>query len=179
MRAYVALSATVAALALAVTGCGGSDSDEDPTAAWASGFCTAITNWTDELQTVTSQFSDTSNLSEDGLQSAADDVKSATSDLVDELRALGAPDTQSGEEVRSALDSLSTTLESEADAIEETVQGVSGITEIPSALTAVTASLSAMGSAFSSTLQTIEDADSENELQNALEDSPECADISS
>jgi uncharacterized phage infection (PIP) family protein YhgE len=179
MRIGIVFSAIVAALALAVAGCGGSDSEEDPTAAWASGFCTAITNWTDELQTVTSEFSDTSNLSEDGLQSAADDVKSATSDLVDELRALGAPDTQSGEEVRSALDSLSTTLESEADTIEEAVQGVSGITEIPSALTAVTASLSAMGSAFSSTLQTIEDADTENELQNALEDSPECADITS
>jgi len=179
MRTRIALSATVGALALVVAGCGGSDSDEDPTAAWASGFCSAITSWTDELRTVTSQFSDTSNLSEDGLQSAADDARSATSDLVDELRALGAPDTESGEDVRSALDSLSTTLESESDALEETVQGVSGITEIPSALTAALASLSAMGSAVSSTLQTIEDADAENELQNALEDSPECADISS
>ena len=58
-------------------------------------------------------------------------------------------------------------------------EGVSGITEIPSALTAITASLSAMASAFSSTLQTIEDADAEGELQTALEDSPECADITS
>ena len=86
MRITIALSATVAAFALVATGCGGSDSsDEDPTAAWASSFCTAITSWTDELQTVTSQFSDTSNLSEDGLRSAADDVQSATSDLVDDL----------------------------------------------------------------------------------------------
>ena len=179
MRTRIVLSAALAALTLAVAGCGGSDSEEDPTVAWASDFCTTITNWTDELQTVTSQFSDTSNLSEDGLQSAADDVRSATSDLVDDLRALGAPDTQSGEEVRSALDSLSTTVESEADAIEETVQGVSGITEIPSALTAVTASLSAMSSAVASTLQTIDNADADNELQNAFEDSPECDDISS
>jgi hypothetical protein len=180
MRKRIALSTTVAALALVAAGCGGSDSsDEDPTAAWASGFCSAVTGWTDELQTVTSQFSDPSNLSEDGLQSAAEDVQSATSELVDELRALGAPETESGEEVQSALDSLSTTLDSEAANIDETVQGISGITGIPSAITAVTASLSAMGSAFSSTLQTIEDADAENELQTALEDSPECADITS
>jgi methyl-accepting chemotaxis protein len=178
MRTRIVLSATLAALALAVAGCGGSDSEEDPTAAWASSFCTAITNWKDELQTA-SQFSDTSDLSEDGLQSAADDVKSATSDLADELRALGAPETQSGEEVRSALDSLSTTVQSEADAIEETVQGVSGITEIPSALTAVTASLSAMSSTLASTLQTIDNADADNELQNAFDASPECDDISS
>jgi hypothetical protein len=179
MRTRLALAATLGALVLAVAGCGGSDSEEDPTAAWAAGFCSAITNWTDEVQTLTSRFSDTSNLSEDGLQSAADDARSATSELVDDLRALGAPDTESGEEVRSALDSLSTTLESESDALEETVQGVSGITEIPSALTAALASLSAMGSAVSSTLQTIADADTTKELQNALEDSPECADISS
>jgi hypothetical protein len=36
-----------------------------------------------------------------------------------------------------------------------------------------------MGSAFSDTLQTVEDADADAELQAALEDSPECADITS
>ena len=181
MRTRIALTTAVAALALVAVGCGGDDgdSDSDPTAAWASDFCTAITTWTDELQTVTSQFSDTSNLSEDGLQSAADDVKGATEDLVDELRGLGAPETEGGEEIRSALDSLSTTLETESASIEETVEGISGLTGIPSAITAVTTSLSAMGSAFAATLQTIEEADAESELQSALEDSPECADISS
>jgi methyl-accepting chemotaxis protein len=180
MRTRIALSATVAALALVATGCGGSDSsDEDPTAAWASGFCSAVTTWTDELQTVTSQFSDTSNLSQDGLQSAANDVRSATEQLVDDLRGLGAPDTESGEEVQSALDSLSTTLESESSSIEETVEGISGLTGIPSAITAVTTSLSAMGTAFASTLDTVDNADAGGELQTALEDSPECADISS
>ena len=59
MRTRIALTAAVAALALVAVGCGGDDGDgdTDPTAAWASDFCTAITTWTDELQTVTSQFS--------------------------------------------------------------------------------------------------------------------------
>ena len=181
MRTRIALTAAVAALALVAVGCGGDDGDgdTDPTAAWASDFCSAITTWTDELQTVTSQFSDTSNLSQDGLESAAGDVKSATDDLVDDLRGLGAPETEGGEEIRSALDSLSTSLESESASIEETVEGISGLTGIPSAITAVTSSLSAMGSAFASTLETIESADAGSELQSALEDSPECADISS
>ena len=181
MRTLIALTVALAALALVATGCGGGDddSDTDPTAAWASDFCNAVTTWTDELETVTSQFSDTSNLSQDGLQSAADDVKGATENLVDDLRGLGAPETEGGEEIRSALDSLSTTLETEAASIEETVEGISGLTGIPSAITAVTSSLSAMGTAFSSTLQTIESADARSELQNALADSPECADITS
>ncbi|HEY6075193.1 MAG TPA: hypothetical protein VIV36_00030, partial [Gaiella sp.] len=147
----ILLTAAVAALALVAVGCGGSDddSDTDPTAAWASDFCSAITTWTDELQTVTSEFSDTSNLSQDGLQSASDDVGSATESLVDDLRGLGAPETEGGEEIQTALDTLSTTLETEAASIEETVEGISGLTGIPSAITAVTASLSAMGTAFS------------------------------
>src|SRR5688572_31235989 len=83
-RTRILLTAAVAALALVAVGCGGDDdSDADPTAAWASDFCSAITTWTDELQTVTSQFSDTSNLSQEGLQSAWDDVRAATESLVD------------------------------------------------------------------------------------------------
>jgi uncharacterized phage infection (PIP) family protein YhgE len=178
MRARLAtLVLVVASLAAVAAGCGGSDEEADPTAAWASGFCTAVTTWTDSLDDVTSQFTDTSNLSEDGLRDAADDVKSATQQLVDDLRALGAPDTESGEEIRSSLDSLSTTLETEADDIESTVDEVSGLTDIPSAITTVSASLSAMGSAFTATLQTIDDADAGGELETALEDSPECAGI--
>ena len=151
----------------------------DSTAAWASDFCTAITGWTDELEGVTSQFTDTSNLSQDGIRSAADDVQTSTQDLVDEIRGLGAPPTESGDEVKTALDSLSTTLETESAEIQEAAEGVSGITDIPSALTAITTSLSAMATSFSETLTTVQDADVEGELQTALEDSPECADISS
>lgn len=181
MRTRILLTAAIATLALLAVGCGGSDddADADPAAAWASDFCSAITTWTDELQTVTSQFSDTSNLSQDGLQSASDDVRGATETLIDDLRGLGSPETEGDEEIRSALDTLSTTLETESASIEETVEGISGLTGIPSAITAVTASLSAMGTAFSTALQTIEDADVGSELQNALEDSPDCADITS
>jgi hypothetical protein len=178
MRLRAAVIAFVLALALLAAGCGGSDDDEDPTAAWASGFCTAVTTWTDALQDVGSQFADASNLSEDGLRSAADDVRSATDEFVDDVRALGAPETPSGEAVRTALDSASTTLEDEAAKIEEAAADVSNLTELPAAITTVTQSLSAMGDAFASALQTIQDEDVGDELQAALEDSPECAGIS-
>ncbi len=181
MRVRWTATLVVSALALVAAGCGGSDeeSESDPTAAWAAGFCSAVTSWTDSLQDVTTQFTDTSNLSEEGLQSAAEDVRTSTEQLVDDLRGLGAPDTDSGAEIESSLDSLSTTLETEAGEIETSVEGISGITGLPSAITAVTNSLSAMGSAFAATLQTIESADVGGELQSALEESPECADISS
>lgn len=181
MRRFWIAAIVVLAFAGVAAGCGGSDdeSESDPTAAWADGFCSAVTDWTDELQSITSQFSDTSNLSQDGIESAAADVQAATQTLVDQLRDLGAPKTDSGQEVENALDTLSTTLEDESAAIEDTANSVSGITELPSAITKILSSLSALGTAFSQTLQTIDDADVSGELRTALEDSPECADISS
>jgi len=180
MRRSWIVAIVVLAMAGMAAGCGGDDgSDADPTAAWASGFCSAVTEWTNELQTITSQFSDASNLSQDGLESAAGDLRDATDTLVSDLKDLGAPDTDSGEEVKSSLDTLSTTLETETAEIEETAQGVSSVTQLPGAISTISASLASLGNAFSETLQTIDNADVGGELQTALEDSPECADISS
>ncbi len=181
MRRFWIAAILVLALAGVAAGCGGDDETEsDPTAAWADGFCSAVTDWTDEMRTITSQFTDnTSNLSEDGLQSAATDAQTATQTLVDELRDLGAPETDSGQEVKDALDTLSTTLEDETAEIEDTANGVSSITELPSAISTILSSLSALGASVAETLQTIDDADASGELRTALEDSPECADISS
>jgi methyl-accepting chemotaxis protein len=175
----LALAGAVLALVGIAAGCGGDDEGEDPTAAWASGFCSAITDWTDELQNVSSQFSDTSNLSEEGLQSAAEDVRTATQSLVDDLKDLGRPETASGEEVESSLNELSDTLDGETAEIEDTAEGVSSLTDLPGAITTISSSLSAMLTSFSNTLTTIQGADVDGELQTALEDSPECADISS
>ena len=174
------LATAVVALALVAAGCGGSDesSSASPTDEWADGFCTAITTWTDSLKSVTEQFASPSSLTQDGLTDAANDVKSSTDTLVDDLRGLGAPDTESGQAVKTSIDELSTTLESEVSKIESAVDGASGLTELPSAISSITTSLSAMGSAFASTLQAIESADVKRELQTALEDSPACADIS-
>jgi hypothetical protein len=172
----------IAALALVVAGCGGSSdesSSASPTDEWASGFCTAITSWTDSIQSVTEQFTDPSSLSKDGLESAANDVKSSTSTLVDDLKGLGAPDTESGQDVKNSVDELSSTLEGEVATIDEAVQGASGLTGLPSAFATITTSLTAMGTAFSTTLQTVRSADAKGELQTALEDSPDCASITS
>jgi hypothetical protein len=174
-----------AALALALSfvlvaaGCGGSDDEASPSAAWASGFCTAVVDWTDSLQEVTSQFTDPSELSVDAFRSAADDAKDATEQLVDDLRALGAPETESGVEIQSSVDLLSSTLETETAEIETAVDGIEGFADLSTAIPTVTASLSAMGTAFANALQSIESADVGGELESALEDSPECAGIPS
>ena len=179
MRRPLGLFALVLVAAIAAAGCGGDDSEEDPTAAWASGFCTAITTWTDDLRDISSRFSDTSNFNQDALESAAEDAKSSTDQLVTDLQDLGTPDTPSGEEVRTAVDDLSNTLDSEATKIEDTAQGVDSVADLPSAITTISTSLTAMSTAFTNTLTSIQDADAQGELQAALEASPDCDQITS
>lgn len=174
------IATCVAALAL-VAGCGGSDessstTEATPASEWADGFCSAVTTWTDDLTNVKNDFG-LDDLSRDGLQAAADDLTASTRTLVDDLKALGAPDTESGEEVKSSIDELATTLEAEMDAIQTTVDETSGLTELPGAATDVLGSLEKMAGAFQSTLSTIGDADVQNELEGALESSPACDNV--
>jgi methyl-accepting chemotaxis protein len=170
-------------LAVAAAGCGGGDESTSeatgatPAAEWADGFCTAITTWTDELEGLKGQFTSLSSLSEEGLRTAADDLQASTEQLVSDIRGLGAPDTESGQEVKAALDEFASTVETQLADIETAVSGASGITGIASAAQDVLASLSAMTDAFSSALTTISDADAKQELEDALQASPACDEI--
>lgn len=173
----------VAALVLAVSGCGGDDEPEaSGVDAWADSFCTAVGDWKstivdelfNEFKADPSQFA-----SEDALKDAADTVSSATDTLVSDLRDLGAPETESGQEVESSLDSLAETLESQNADIEQAVEGVSSIADIPGAITAVGTALTAMGTSLQDTLDTVENADAQGELKDAFEQSDSCSDLTS
>lgn len=169
-----------ASLALVGAGCGGSDEAEESSVdAWASGFCTALTSWTNELQQIGDDLQDPSSLNEDSLNDAAASVSSATDSFIEDVRALGSPDTEAGEEVRSAVDALTDTLETGNADIEEAVDDVSGITALPAALRAVGTALDSMGVALQDGITAIEDADVQGELETAFQQSDACNDITS
>ena len=175
-RALVLVSAVVA-LAFVAVGCGGGDDEADPTAAWATDFCSTVSSWTTELESIGSSFTDVSSFNEESIEAAATDAREATNTLVDDLRALGAPPTDSGDEIEASIDELSTELESQSGSIETAVDGLTSLADLPEAVTAITTSLTAMATAFQSTVTTIQDADVGGELESALEDSPECDEI--
>ena len=176
----IAFAAVVASCALVAAGCGGSDESTSSTAVdqWATEFCTAVTTWTDSLKATTDELKNPSSLNEDSLKTAADDLSSATETFVDDVKGLGAPDTQSGEEVKSSLQSLSDTLDTEKSDIQDATENVSGLSGLAAAVAAIGQSLSAMSTAFSTALTTIDNADAGQELQTALENSPACAKVS-
>jgi uncharacterized phage infection (PIP) family protein YhgE len=178
----LAAAAALVALVVVAAGCGGSSSETTTTTAapaseWANSFCSAFASWRTEFDKISGQFTSLSSFSKENLQSAADDLDQATKQLIDDLKALGAPDTASGEEVKTSVDQLATTLQTQLDSITKTIDEASGVTGILAAAKDVSGSLSTMFDAISSTATTIENADAQGELTDALKSSPDCKDL--
>jgi hypothetical protein len=171
-----ALAGIVVSLALVAAGCGGDDS-ASATDQWADGFCTAITTWTGAITDATDELRSLSSLSQESFEQAAGDIRTATSTFGDDLRALGAPETESGEEAQQAIEEFATGLEDDSAEIQSAIQGVSGITDLPGAVQEITAALTSMNEAFQSMMKTIREGDAADELETAFEDADACDEI--
>jgi len=169
-------------LALVAAGCGGDD-DASSTAApvdeWADDFCGAVTGWAEELRQIAEGINDPSSLSVDALKDAGQDASDATDSFVEDLRELGAPDTESGDEIGNALETLSETLETERDDLSEAVDDIDGLNDLPTAISVIGASLSSMGTALQTTLSAFGSSDADGELETAFENSDACDDLQS
>lgn len=108
------------------------------------------------------------------LDAAANDVQTATKKLADDLKALGKPDTESGQEVKNSIDKLSASLQNNVSKIETATKNASGISGLASA--AVTASGCDDGdaAALTSTLQTIDNASVKGDLKNSFDQAGAC-----
>lgn len=168
----------IAASALVAAGCGGDDSSTGTSAdEWAQEFCTTVIAFRDDLEQIRDGLGE--SLSVGSLDEAADDASMRTNEFVDELRALGAPETESGQEVEKSVEALADTAEAEKEDVQDAVDGVSDVTDIPGALTAIGASLQEMASALQRTVDAIEAEDVDGELRTAFEDSTACDELTS
>jgi ABC-type transporter Mla subunit MlaD len=160
------------------SGCGGGDGGDSSATEWAGDVCSAITTWKDSI-TSTADSLKGGNLSEDALRSAADDVESATSDFVDDVRGLGKPDTDAGEQAKESLDQLADEADQNLSAIKSAVDNASGVSGAVAAVSAISAALSTMGNQLSSTFNELEQLDSGGELETAFKEADSCKQLES
>jgi hypothetical protein len=166
----------VGLLAVALAGCGGDDDGGGSSATeWAGGLCTAITDWTQSVET-TSDSLRSGNLTEASLKEAAEDFKSATEQFVDDVRGLGTPDTEAGEQAKEEIDKLADSVDENVAKIDEAVDGGGGLA---ATVSAVTAALSAMGQQLASTFTALEGLDAGGELEDAFRDAESCDELQS
>jgi hypothetical protein len=167
------LLASLAGVLLAA-GCGGSD-DETPSAtAWADDVCSSMSSWIDSVSSATESLG-AGGLSEDGLEDAVDDVRSATETLGDDLRDAGRPETEAGQEAESLLDTLADDVEESVQELEDAVEGISAPSDVLSAISVITGVLSTLSDQVAAAFDELGQLDAADELESAFEESDECS----
>jgi ATP-dependent exoDNAse (exonuclease V) beta subunit len=168
----------LAALALLAAGCGGDGNGGDETLStteWAEGLCSSITTWTESLQSAAEPLTG-GNLSEEALQEAADDVESSTETFTEDLKDLGTPDTEAGQEAKDLLDGLDEELDDDLQQIQSAAENASA-GNILTTVSTVSATLGEMAQQISATFQELDQLDASNELEQAFEEADSCDEI--
>jgi len=165
------LAVALAGLAILAAGCGGKD--EDPAEAWVNGVCSSFTTWADDVQGSVDSLT-AGTLSKDSLQAAADDVKSSTETLQSDLKDLGAPKTDAGEQAQEQVTGLTDQLAPGQQTIESALADANGVSGTLAAAGAAATALSAMAAEVTTTFDDLKKLDPGGELQTAFEQSSEC-----
>jgi len=174
-RVLIVLLLTLVVVAAGCGGDGNGDGGSPSTAEWADQLCTAVNDWTGSLSAATDSLQ--GNPSVDGLKEAANDLKSSTETFVDDVKGLGAPDTEAGEEAKDSVDQLADQVEGEVDEMKSAADDVSGPSDLLGAVSTISGSLAAIGGQVSSTLSELGQLGAGGELEDAFNESDACQDL--
>ncbi len=153
--------------------------DAPPSASeWADSVCTDLSDWKASIESLADVSGET--LTPDLLREKLDEAQSATSELVTELRDLGPPDLESGDQLEEELDGSISDLDSSFEDLEESADEAADAQadEFLQAFSALASDFAALQTAIGAAVSTLQDADvaeeSKAELQQAFADAPSC-----
>jgi hypothetical protein len=183
IRTHKLILVAVASLVFLAAGCGSSGGSSSTTTGasatetWASGVCSSITTWQAAIESAASSVK--SNPTKSGLQTAAGDAKSATEKLASDLKGLGKPDTQAGQQAKDSLAQLSTSLQQGSATITSAVSGVSSLSDAAGAASTVKSALATMQTEIKTTVTDLQGLGAKDELKNAFANSSACDSLTS
>jgi hypothetical protein len=168
----------MSAAALVAAGCGGGESATSTETGsgpqeWADGLCQAVAAWNSAVTSAGASLRE--DPTDEGLRSAAEEVQSATETLADELRGLGAPDTESGEQAKESVDELATQLDEGLGQIQSAVDGASGVSGALAAVSRISNILVTLGDEVSSTIQRLGQTAAQGDLADASRQADACS----
>jgi hypothetical protein len=169
--------AVVLSLSVVAAGCGGSSNDTTPTEKWAGNLCSAVSTWKSSITSIVSSVRQ-NGVTKSSLSNAADDAKTATSKLTDDLRGLGRPDTQAGKEAQSQVDQLAKELDDGVKQVQDAVGNASDAQSTFSAVSVIGTTLSTMAQQFKTTLTSLEGlGQGQKEIRQAFQTVPACKEL--
>jgi membrane protein implicated in regulation of membrane protease activity len=163
--------ALVVVAAFLLAGCGG-DSEPSASESYANSVCSDVSTWVTSIQDTTRSIQDQGlSLTKSDIESAVNDVSDSTQTLVDDVKGLGAPDTEDGQKAETALDGLGTQLTQQVDTVKQAVNSNQGTLALA---TTVTAAVSAGTKAVETTYNNLKNLDPAGELSDAFKNSDDC-----
>ena len=170
-------AAVVLTLGLVAAGCGGSKSDTTPTEKWAGDLCSAVNTWRTSITSIVSSVQQ-NGVTKDSLKNALDQAKSDTKKLTDDLKSLGRPNTEAGDEAQADVDQLATELDDGLAKVGDAVDNASGTQGMLSAVSVIGGTLSTMAQQFRTTLTALEGlGEGQKEIKQAFQTVPACKEL--
>jgi hypothetical protein len=150
------------------------DDGETASEKWAGDVCGAVASWEDSISTIATDFSD--GISREVVSEKVADAGDATKELVDELKDIGAPETDSGDEAKAAIEQLTDDIESTVDAIKGEVEALpgSGAEGLTTGVEEIRTELDELAVEARTTLEQIRQFDPADELMEAIESNETC-----
>jgi hypothetical protein len=168
----------IAAIVIAAIAMRLSDDGPQTTEEWAGEVCTSLSDWRDSITSLADVTGEP--LTADTLRDKLGDADDATADLVTQLRELGPPDLEAGDELQQQLDESADELESSFDALRDSADAAAEAppSEFLQQLAGLASDFAALQTAISSTVTSLENAnvgqESKAELEQAFADAPSC-----
>jgi ABC-type transporter Mla subunit MlaD len=156
--------------------------DDSATTAWADSVCASLGDWRASIVALTDV---SGGLDEETLEQKLDDAEDATAQLVSELRDLGAPDLEAGDELEQQLESTVESLESKYETLKsdaEQALGAAGTSaELLQALASLAPQFQALLTSASGAVDELRGAnlgaDAKAELERAFADAESCQEL--
>ena len=156
-----------------------------PTASeWADSVCSDLATWKTSITSIASVSGGT--LTKESLQQKLGDAQTATTELVSELKALGAPNLEAGDQLKQQLDSSAEELNASYEALTTDAQealNASSPTAFLQGLAKLAPKFQALLDQIGTTVSDLRNANvaasAKTELQQAFDDASSCQSLSS
>lgn len=170
------VSIAVAALIMRLTA---DESEQTSPTAWADSVCTSLSSWRASITAISDVSGET--LTPESLKQSLSDATTATETLVGDLRQLGPPDLEAGDDVKQQLDSAASEIESSFDTLKQGAEDAADTVspaDFIQALAALAPQFQALLDTLSTTVDDLRNAnvgeDAKAELQGAFGSAPSC-----
>ena len=163
-------------LVFAAAGCGGDNSEAEQ---WANSVCSTVSDWQGEIeqaaQGVQSELQAPTAGTVGAIETQIQSAVTATQTLADDLKAIGAPDIDSGEQAKQQVDALASQLKSAVNIAKNSVDALPdnpNLNDLAQKLLPLAPAIQSLATSTSNTVKAIQE--SSDELKQGFEDADAC-----